>query len=56
MSIDKQGKGSGEGAVERDTSRSAENKPSEKSTILGVPEDPRFDGLTPMCAPIHVRA
>ena len=22
--------------------------------ILGVTEDPRFYGLTPMCAPIHV--
>lgn len=32
MSIDRQGKGTGEGAVERNTSRPAENKPSEKST------------------------
>ena len=24
--------------------------------ILGVTEDPRFDGLTPLCAPIHVSA
>ncbi|WP_420012026.1 hypothetical protein [Tateyamaria sp.] len=24
------------------------------SSILGVTEDPRFYGLTPMCAPIHV--
>ena len=27
-----------------------------KSDILGVTEDPRFDGLTPLCAPIHVSA
>lgn len=32
MSIDRQGKGAGEGAVERSTSRSAENKPIEKNT------------------------
>jgi len=32
MSIDKQGKGSGEGAVERSTSRPTENKPSDAST------------------------
>jgi hypothetical protein len=32
MSIDRQGKGTGEGAVERITSRPAENKPSDKTT------------------------
>jgi len=32
MSIDKQGKGTGEGAVERNTSRPAEQKPSDDDT------------------------
>jgi hypothetical protein len=32
MSIDRQGKGSGEDAVERNTSRPSENRPSEKTT------------------------
>lgn len=35
MSIDKQGKGTGEGAVERNTSRPAENKPTGGSKSSG---------------------
>lgn len=38
MSMDRQGKGIGEGAVERNPSRPAENKPSEKSTNEKVNE------------------
>lgn len=38
MTIDRQGKGTGEGAVERNTSRPAEQKPSDDSTNKKVGE------------------
>ena len=52
--------GGGQPVVEQGTIDGSVTVPSADSeisffgTILGVTEDPRFYGLTPMCAPIHV--
>lgn len=39
MSVDKQGKGSGEGSVERNTSRSSENKPHPVTSAVNKTND-----------------